>query len=121
MEKLLEKLYKLKIDEEIKKICGDRVFMNNRNASVQLPYISYNPFLSSKPLLQTVSCKGYTVSYEKHTVQVNAYMKNNADLPRLYKAITKVMSNQFFRRVGYHVETTDKGQTWLILRYEIRL
>ena len=121
MERLLGKLYKLKTDEEIKRICEDRVFMNNRNQNVLLPYISYNPFLSSKPLLQTVSCKGYTVSYEKHTVQVNAYMKNDAELPKLYNAITKVMSSQFFSQVGYHVETTDKGQTWLILRYEIRL
>lgn len=119
MERLLEKLYKLKLNEEIKSLCGDRVFMNNTNQSVQMPYISYNPFVSSKPLVNTMK-PGAECTIMKHSIQINAYMTSTKQLTILHKAITKVMAEQGFKQVLYHVEAKD-DVTWLILRYKIKL
>lgn len=120
MEELLKKLRALAKDDVIKEICGDRVFMNNRNKKVQLPYVSYNPVITANTIVHSKN-KLAELILERYVTQVNFYCKNDYNFTIACNRIKKVMCNNGFKCEPYFVDTTDEGNTWICFRFSINI
>lgn len=116
MQELLDKLEALKKDENIKKHCDNRIFLNNKDQSVQMPYISVNPNISGKALAH--HAEGHI--FDKYTCQINFYCDSRCKFIEVYNAIRKCMEKQGFKANTEFIDTTEKG-IWICFRYTITI
>lgn len=120
METVLKKLRVLSEDDIIKKICGDRVFMNKKKVSVKLPYISYNPVITANPMVHSKN-KLAELILEKYVTQINFYCDREYDFTTICSQIKKLMCENSFKYESFFIDATDSGDVWICFRFSITI